>query len=397
MPIELCDNNSCTGCGACLASCPHSAIYFYYDNWGFRYPKIDKSKCIECGSCTKKCPVLSPVKIEKAKECYLAWAKDDKIHLDCASGGVSYLLSKHIIEEGGFAVGCIWDDDFNAVITVIDSVDELNKTKGSKYVQSYIANNVYKEIKTRLLRGQKGIFIGLPCQVAAIKSLVNNNDGLILCDLLCHGGSSPKCHKEHLDYIRKKKRIKNVTDIKYRGGSYEFCYSLWNNKELMYVSALYADTYYFSFVKHFLFHESCYNCLFAKSGRVSDITVADFWGVDKTFISDKNILNGSNLVLIHSDKGNHIWKEISEKVVLYKRPLEEAINGNDTLRFPTDEPMNRQEVLKQIENDGFEKAIQSNPEFLAKRKIANRDFIRTRISLMIPKRLKEIIKKIVNK
>lgn len=394
MAIELCDINNCTGCGICEKVCHQNAITFDYDDLGFRFPIIDAAKCVECKVCLKKCPVISPVEMEHNSSCYLAWAKDDYIHYNCASGGISYILCRHIVENGGFAVGCVWDKDFNAVLTIIDNAEELERIKGSKYVQSYIPSDVYDNIKRRLKNGEHGIFIGLPCQVAAIKSYFNNDSGLVLCDLLCHGGCSPRYHKEHIEYIKKKKRIDVLSDIKYRGGAYDFCISFWNGKKIKYVRPANADTYFYSFCNHTLFRESCYHCSFAKSERVSDITIADFWGVDNAFISDKRHLNGSNLVLIHSLRGGALWDEIGNKIEYYERPFEEAIQGNDTLKAPTNKPKNREYLLERIKTEGFEKAIITDPDYKNKSKVAIRIYIKQRLIYYTPKWIKKYVSKI---
>lgn len=395
MDIELCHTDNCTGCGLCVEVCPHKAISFKYDDLGFRYPQIDFDKCVSCGSCIKKCPILSPVEYEKRNDCYLAWAKDNDNHYESASGGVAYTISKYVIDNGGFAVGCVWDEEFNAVLKVIERIEDLKRIRGSKYVQSYIPEETFKSIKKRLINGERGIFIGLPCQVAAIKSFVSKNDSLVLCDLLCHGGCSPTFHKEHIASLKKKNRISSISDVRYRGGDYDFCISLWHNRKMKYVNALYADTYYYAFVKHALFHESCYTCQFARSERVSDITIADFWGLDPEFVSDKNHLNGTNLVLVHSSKGEKLWKNIETYVEAYRRPFEEAVKGNDTLRNPTEIPNNRQSLLMTIERIGFEKAINNDKDFQLKKKNARRNLIKHRIILMMPKWLKKMIKAII--
>ncbi len=397
MSIKLCDSNLCTGCGLCVEMCPHKAISFISDELGFRYPMINYANCAECGVCIKKCPILTPMKSNKRNDCYLAWAKDNQIHYDCASGGISYLLSRHFIERGGFAVGCVWDDSFNAVLKVVDKVDELDDIKGSKYVQSYIPSEVYKDITKRLKEGQLGVFIGLPCQVAAIKSFVNSNENLLYCEILCHGGCSPRYHNEHIEYIKKKERIKTMTNIKFRGGANDFCISFWNGSKIEYVKPAYSDTYFYSFCNHLLFRNSCYHCRFANADRVSDITIGDFWGIDPSFVSDKNILNGCNLVLVHSLKGETLWHKVSDAIESYERPFEEAVKGNDTLKYPTVEPYNRQEIIKKINEVGFEKAILTDYDFKTKRKVARREHFKHRVIRMLSPRIKKIIKKIIKK
>lgn len=392
--IDLCNATNCTGCGVCVESCPHEAISFIYDEWDFRYPIINRDNCVKCGLCIKRCPVLTPVEKNSHNKCYLAWAKNDSIHFESASGGISYIISKHFIEKGGFAVGCVWDKDYNAVLSVIDTVKGLELIKGSKYVQSYIPGDVFKEVKERLANDEKGVFIGLPCQIAAIKSYVKGNNNLLLCDILCHGGCSPRCHKEHLTYIKENTGIKEITDIRFRGGIYDYFYSLWNDKKKVFATTANEDTYYYAFLSHSFFHESCYDCHFATKERVSDITIGDFWGINNSFISDKNHLNGSNLVLIHSSIGEEIWNEIDGDIESFIRPLEEAIQGNDTLRSPTNKPGNRQTLLDSVIALGFEKAIKTDPAYIKKCKIARLNRIKSRIIQLIPKSLKNIIKNI---
>ena len=253
--MVLCEKQKCTGCGLCKQVCGKQAISLKFDSLGFRIPVIDKDRCVNCGLCSKKCPELNPVPREKKNDCYLAWANDDKIHYNSASGGISYLLAKHVISHGGFVVGCIWDEAFNAVLEVIDNVDDLRKTIGSKYAQSYISDKAWKEVVQRLGDGQKGVFFGLPCQVAAIKSYIKQNENLVLCEILCHGGSSPLLHKEHLNTIVEKKKLSDINDIRFRGGKYNFYYTLWTSEKIKYAKALYGDSYYYSFVKHELFHD----------------------------------------------------------------------------------------------------------------------------------------------
>lgn len=205
--MTLCDRNHCTGCGLCAAVCNHQAISFEKDFLGFRYPVIDKLKCIDCGLCRKKCPAINPVETNDHKECLMAWSKDDAIHFNSSSGGFCYILAKTIIEQGGYVIGCVWDADFNAILTVIDKVEDIEKTVGSKYVQSYIADSTWEEIKKRDKAGQKGLVIGLPCQVAAIKSFTRKSGNILFVDLLCRGGCSPACFHTHLDHLKKKRKL----------------------------------------------------------------------------------------------------------------------------------------------------------------------------------------------
>lgn len=147
-------------------------------------------------------------------------------------------------------------------------------------------------------------------------------------------------------------------------------------------------------MKHGLFHESCYQCLYAKSDRVSDITIADYWGIDPEFVKDKHTLNGTNLVVVHSDKGQAIWDDIKEKIESYKRPYEEAVAGNDTLRAPTDAPPDREEILRLVSDKGFEYAIRQDKVNRHNRLANKYARIISIISRLLPRSLKILIKKL---
>lgn len=355
--MTLCDRNHCTGCGLCAAVCNHQAIRFEKDFLGFRYPVIDTQTCTDCGLCRKKCPAINPVETNIHKDCLMAWAKDDAIHYNSSSGGFCYLLAKTIIELGGYVIGCVWDTDFNAILTVIDKVEDLEKTVGSKYVQSFIVDSTWEEIKKRDKAGQKGLVIGLPCQVAAIKSFVRNSGDILFVDLLCRGGCSPACFHTHLDYLKKKKKINRLTNVRFRGGKNDCTLTLWDEDKILYRGGQFSEAYFYSFMKHGLLRESCYQCQYAKSERVSDLTIADYQGVDPEFVKNKHILNGTNLILIHTNKGFDCWDGIKNMFEYYSRPYQEAAGGNSTLREPTPPPSDREQLLQLIKDKGFEKAV----------------------------------------
>lgn len=150
-------------------------------------------------------------------------------------------------------------------------------------------------------------------------------------------------------------------------------------------------------MKHGLFHESCYQCLYAKSDRVSDITIADYWGIDPEFVKNKHTLNGTNLVVIHSDKGQTIWDEIKEKIESYKRPYEEAIAGNDTLRAPTDVPPDREDILQLVSDKGFEYAIRKDKVYRSNVFASRKGDAVAMIRKFIPNILVKLIKRFLHR
>ena len=395
--MNLAEENKCTGCGVCYAVCHKNAISFKIDELGFRYPVIDNSKCVDCGHCTKICPELNPANFENKNDCYIAWANDDNVHYESSSGGVATILAKHIIKQGGFVIGCVWDEQFNAVFKIIETEDELWKIQGSKYVKSYFPEKLWQEIKDKTNIGKYGLFVGLPCQTAALKKYVKKANSLILCDLLCRGGNSPECLKQHLGYVESKQNISQITNIKFRGGKNDCNFTLWNNNELVYKDGQYSDSYFYSFMKHGLLQETCYSCQYAKQNRVSDLTLADFWGISPDFIKDKNVLNGTNLVIVHTVKGEKIWNDISNEITKYKRDIDEAVASNDTLREPTVPPSDREQIVESVKNIGFEKTVLKDKVFLQHKRAYKRGKIVSKIKNAIPAPLFRLLKKIKSK
>jgi ferredoxin len=45
------DSGKCTGCGACVESCPVEAISMD------EKAKVDPETCVDCGACVDECPV----------------------------------------------------------------------------------------------------------------------------------------------------------------------------------------------------------------------------------------------------------------------------------------------------------------------------------------------------
>ena len=80
----------------------------------------------------------------------------------------------------------------------MDTVDELDGLRKSKYLQSDISC-VWDELKTRVVE-KKGLFVGTPCQCAALRLFLGEKvDNLLICDFICHGVASPLV----FDYCKK--------------------------------------------------------------------------------------------------------------------------------------------------------------------------------------------------
>lgn len=368
--ISVCSAEKCYGCSLCEYVCPKNAISINYET-GFYRPVIDAEKCIDCNTCARLCPANSDVTAYKNKDvdrvCYAAWSNNLETHYNCASGGLATELARSFMKSGGFVVGAAYDEDSKSIKRIcVESVEELDRISKSKYVQAN-RTGIYKEIYERILT-KKCLFIGVPCEVFTFRKFCELKkipvDKYFCIDILCHGGASPKFFVEH----QEKKVGKNakITNVEFRGGEFDCFFSVLNKTKVLYRKNFSFDEYFWAFLMHVIFQPICYSCSFAESNRVGDITLGDFWELDKN-IEEKSPCKGVSLVIVNNSNGAQLFESVKDKITYFERDVSEAIAGNDTLKAPTEKPENFNSVWKQIEELGFDKAIAKAYGFRSKR------------------------------
>ena len=331
---QVCDFNICTGCATCVDRCPQRCITMQVKNGlGHLYPVIDQDSCIDCGACQKVCPALHEIKKEYPKKAYAGWDKNKEEYESSTSGGAASAFSRHIIREGGVVYGCAMLPGLKVKHVRIDREDGIYKLKGSKYVQSDM-RGCYQSLKEDLKEGKKVLFIGTPCQVAGVKSFLRKDEiqNLYAVDLICHGVPSLAFLQKH---IKKVTGGKMPDEVYFRKGDELLLLLSLRGKEL-YRSSLfdkrYKDIYYNAFFDGFSYRESFYQCKYAASERVSDVTIGDFWGLKGNLPLSHP--NGCSVVLPLTNKGAELINAIASEFYLFERPVEEAILGNDQLQNP---------------------------------------------------------------
>jgi coenzyme F420-reducing hydrogenase beta subunit len=303
------------------------------DSEGFNNPVINTNLCIECGACQKVCPVLNPLKLNVIQDVYAAWALDDNIRQSSSSGGLFSIFANEILDNGGFVVGASLIDDFTVKNIIVTNKDSLKQLRGSKYVQSTIGENLFRDIEKRLISGQQGLFCGTPCQVAGVrKYLAKEYSHFYTIDLVCHGVPSPRIFAETVQRI--KKDLPNIVSYQFRDmRKWGVCNNVNVNVNGVIINKpLYGKntSYQDAFLSNLMHRECCYRCSYATSSRIGDITLADFWGIGKTIPFKHKVRKGVSFVGVISDKGNDLFEQIKSEVFFEKRSIEEAIAGGNT-------------------------------------------------------------------
>lgn len=335
--IQILDKKDCCGCNACGDICPKDAITFKTDIEGFWYPEVNKEKCIDCGLCDKICPELNIAELkkndfDKPAKTIAAIHKNIRIRWDSTSGGAFSALAETVYEQGGYVSGAIYNEDFSVRNYVSNKPEDLEKLRSSKYLQSN-ATGLYKEIKQLLQKGEKVLACGTPCQMTALKSYLRKDyENLIIVDFICRGVNSPKVYRKYLDSLEKKFNGK-VVYVKAKNkelGWRNLTRKVVFNNGRSYYGIRIQDDFRRGYHTNVFCRPSCYSCKYKDFPRIADITIADYWGIEKV---DKNLDNnvGTSMILLNSKKGISFFEEVEEKLEWIETKFESILPGNPAL------------------------------------------------------------------
>lgn len=377
---------SCCGCSGCEQICPKNCISMKPDSEGFLYPEVDESICIECGICIKHCPILTDVSRCNIPKVYAAKYKDRGSTFKSTSGGLFIPIAKSVLSMGGVVFGCAYDENLVAKHIKVETEDELYQLQSSKYVQSD-TRGIYKQVKTELQNGKEVLFSGTGCQAAGLRSFLGKDYGnLLITDIVCHGVPSPKLFKNYIDYMGKKLGG-TLTSYNFRSKEkrgWDLYYKAENGQKSKSDYGFF-DPYYSAFLYCKTYRESCYECKFANKNRVSDITLADYWGIQK-FHPEFFDENGVSLVLVNTEKGKKYLEKIKDKLEIIESDYNKASVMNANLVHPSKRPSCRDSIY-----DGFDCG---NFETYAKTKLAFKINPKTKIKKMIPLGVKRFLRKL---
>lgn len=363
--MKICEVDVCTGCMVCQTICPKKAIGHSLDALGHPYPVVDSNLCIDCGMCKRVCPANNPTSkftYPVPARSFACWNKDKQERKESASGGIIYLLSKKFVEMGGNFVGCEFSG-MKAVHTLCNDKAQLHKYQGSKYVQSQL-EPALTQIKQTLQAGEKILFVGTPCQVAAVKSYLGKNQkGLYTIDIVCNGVPSAQLLNDWVVY-EEACFGKKLSDIRFRvkhphhlRTAIEYHFTDGSNcREL-----LPECKYYLAFVYRYTVRNACIHCRYAKMERTGDITVSDFWNYKLKKIRFWSYVNGTSMVMANSARGEELMNMVLEDLQWEHRTVEDALRTNrSNLSDPQPRPNNYKDFCQLFANGKGWSAIPLN-------------------------------------
>lgn len=353
---------NCTGCYACADICPANCIKMKETEAGFLAPVIEEALCINCDQCEKVCSVLHMPKTSTYTEAYAMNNKNEYIRNRSTSGGLFFLFADYVLNKEGIVFGAAYDFDFSVHHIAVSSREELSMLQGAKYVQSVIGNS-YQVVKRELQKGRMVLFSGTPCQCAGLKSFLGKEcENLITVDVVCHGVPSPKVWQAYIDYRSQKENAGNrpvkinlrskASGWSHYGYSTEFDYG--NGK----ISRIHnsQDLFMKAFGGNICLRSSCSDCCAKGVERCTDFTLGDYWGIwnqHPEFDDNK----GTSVVFVHSQKGQNVLKQLSDKIDCLEVDIEDAYRENGSMVNSSPAYPGRDEFLEQITADNFEDLV----------------------------------------
>lgn len=330
--ITISDKRDCCGCAACVQICPKQCIDFNEDKHGFRYPSVDESKCVDCGLCERVCPVLNQHPQKEPLKVFAGINSDDQKRLDSSSGGIFTSLAESVIKTHGVVFGAGFDSDWEVEHVHVETEKDLHILRGSKYLQSRIGDS-YKKTREFLNEGRTVLFSGTSCQIAGLKNYLRKDyDNLITVDVVCHGVPSPLVWRKYIDYALYQQGCISKDDIKYitfrakKTGWKNYSFTMKKSDgAVIFLETHNRNLFMKLFLSNLSIRPSCFECP-AKGGKShSDITLADYWGIERIHpeIDDDK---GISLILANTDKAMNFLQK--HNLMLFDTKYSDALAGN---------------------------------------------------------------------
>lgn len=272
--------------------------------------------------------MTKPIKV------YAGYSKNKDIRLKSSSGAIFTSLAEYVLNRCGIVYGVAMADDcYSAQFIAVTVLSDLSKLRGSKYLQAKVGNT-FRKVRENLNSGKMVLFSGTACQVNGLKKFLGKDyDNLICVDVICHGTPSPALWKKYAQFQEKKMggklkkinfRCKDKSWIDF--GGKEVLKNISKNHDMELFISKDDDPYMQMFLRDYCLRPSCYECI-AKNVKLSDLTIADFWGIENV-APNMNDGFGISLVILRTKNGYKMFNYISKEMNLEEVSYESGVKGN---------------------------------------------------------------------
>ena len=328
-----------------------------FDKDGHVYPIVNRDLCTDCGLCEKVCPMLHHERVPKddnldtlvIKSIY---NKDEKVRRASTSGGIFTLLAEFVIAKGGIVCAARFDEHYHIHHSFFDSISNVDPYRGSKYAQSDLSD-VFRKIKN-YLKERPVLFVGTPCQIGGLKSyLIKDYDNLYTCDFICMSISSGRMWDEYINEYQKQHRIKRIFFKDKRIGWHKTDWRMLIEDERGdNLCRGFDNPYFYLYLRHHSARPSCFSCLFRHCRHMSDITLADGWGIEyvKPEFDDNK---GCTTLVLQSEKGAKLFEAIKDKAYHIDFGIDEVRKYNSHIEKQASKPADYDLFYRYYQQKGF--------------------------------------------
>lgn len=281
---------------------------------------------------------------------YACYNKNIEKRRASSSGGIFVLVASKVINKNGVVYGVSMSKDcYSAEYIAISNLKEISKLQGSKYLQAKVGDT-YRKVQLDLENGKIVLFTGTGCQINGLKLFLGKEyQNLICMDVVCHGVPSRKLWENYVKYQESIVKEK-IIQVNFR--SKEIGWKEFGLKENEKYIPKNEDAYMQMFLKNYSLRPSCYNCS-AKNIKMSDFSVADFWGVEE-IEPELNDGLGCSLFFIRSEKGKEIFNELNDEINFKQISYKEAVKYNVAEYKSVSKPKERISFYIDLEKISFD-------------------------------------------
>ena len=305
-------------------------------------------------------------------ETYAAYY-DNEVRMSSSSGGLFSLIANNFDVVYGVAMA---EDCYGAHF--VRTENDISSLRGSKYLQAKVGDT-FKHVKEDLIQGKSVLFSGTGCQINGLKLFLGKEyDNLFCLDVICHGTPSPKLWKEYVRYQENQHGKLESVNFRCKDDSWQ---NFGMKENQLYISKD-DDAFMRMFLRDYCLRPSCYECK-AKSYKMSDMTIADFWGIENV-APEMNDGKGTSLVIVRTKKGKEIFESLKPFLKWKEISYEDGVKGNPSEYRPVNRPELRNSFFKDLDTMSFDEM---------KKKYASD--IKVSFPRKVMRKAKRIIKKIL--